>query len=341
MGRRITINEAGSGPTLFSTCPESRDLDGPAYLRRVADVARWSEAVGCEGILVYTENGLVDPWLVSQLIIQATERISPLVAVQPAYMHPYSVAKMVASLAHLHDRRLYLNLVAGGFRNDLEALGDPTPHDERYRRVVEYATIIAGLTAGKNVTLDGVHYTVKNLRLAPPVQPALRPGLMVSGSSEAGMATAAALGATAVRYPQPPDEEVQASTSELAMGIRVGVIAREDADQAWQIARARFPEDRVGQVAHRMATRVSDSQWHHQLAGLDGSLPDPGEVYWLGPFQNYAAFSPYLVGDYRAVATELKRYLDRGFSTFILDIPDDEEDLRHAAHVFSLAAGAA
>ena len=59
----------------------------------VADVARWSEAAGCEGILVYTDNGIVDPWLVSQLILQSTERLAPLVAVQPAYMHPYWVAK--------------------------------------------------------------------------------------------------------------------------------------------------------------------------------------------------------------------------------------------------------
>src|SRR5205809_571415 len=83
------------------------------------DVARWSEAAGCEGILVYTDNGIVDPWLVAQLVVQATERLCPLVAIQSVYMHPYSAAKMVSSLAHLHGRRAYLNMVAGGFRNDL------------------------------------------------------------------------------------------------------------------------------------------------------------------------------------------------------------------------------
>jgi len=43
----------------------------------------------------------------------------PLVAVQPVYMHPYSVAKMVSTLAFLHQRRVFLNMVAGGFKNDL------------------------------------------------------------------------------------------------------------------------------------------------------------------------------------------------------------------------------
>jgi alkanesulfonate monooxygenase len=38
----------------------------------VIDVARWSEEAGSEGILVYTDNSLVDPWLVSQIIVQHT-----------------------------------------------------------------------------------------------------------------------------------------------------------------------------------------------------------------------------------------------------------------------------
>jgi alkanesulfonate monooxygenase SsuD/methylene tetrahydromethanopterin reductase-like flavin-dependent oxidoreductase (luciferase family) len=54
------------------------------------------EAAGCEGTLVYTDNGLVDRWLVSLAIIAATERICPLIAVQAVYMHPYTAAKMAA-----------------------------------------------------------------------------------------------------------------------------------------------------------------------------------------------------------------------------------------------------
>src|ERR1044072_4141573 len=114
---------------IFSTCLPSRNEDSRSYLERVAQVARWSDGAGYRGMLVYTDNGLVDPWLVAQIILQSTERLCPLVAVQPVYMHPYAAAKMVASLGFLHARRIYLNIVAGGFRNDLIALGDDTPHD--------------------------------------------------------------------------------------------------------------------------------------------------------------------------------------------------------------------
>src|SRR5687768_1959989 len=99
---------------IFTTCPQSKDVSAGQYLPLVEAVSRWSEAARCEGMLIYTDNSLVDPWLVAQIVLQRTERLRPLVAVQPAYMHPYAAAKMVASLAHLHGRALWLNLVAGG-----------------------------------------------------------------------------------------------------------------------------------------------------------------------------------------------------------------------------------
>src|SRR5213592_3022226 len=46
---------------LYSTCPPYRGGSGETYLQHVRDVARWSEAGGCEGILVYTDNSLFDP----------------------------------------------------------------------------------------------------------------------------------------------------------------------------------------------------------------------------------------------------------------------------------------
>ena len=122
------------GLKIFSTCPPSALAQPKTCIRQLEEIARWSEDAGCEGMLVFTDNSQLDPWLVSQVIIEATERLCPLVAIQPVYMHPYSVAKMITSFAHLYGRRLYLNMVAGGFKNDLAALNDLTPHDERYAR---------------------------------------------------------------------------------------------------------------------------------------------------------------------------------------------------------------
>ena len=87
---------------VFTTCPQTKDVAAADYAEHVAAIARWSEEAGCHGILVYTDNGIGDPWLVAQLIIQSTQALSPLVAVQPVYMTPYAAAKMVATLGYLH-----------------------------------------------------------------------------------------------------------------------------------------------------------------------------------------------------------------------------------------------
>src|SRR5579864_263495 len=225
------------GVKIFSTCPPSKLSQPGAYFRQVREIARWSEDAGCEGILVYTDNGLLDPWLVSQVVIEATEHLCPLVAVQPAYMHPYSVAKMVASIGFLYGRRVHLNMVAGGFTNDLVALNDPTPHDERYARLVEYTTVIQNLLrTASPVSFAGRYYQVANLKLAPPLPAELAPSVLVSGSSEAGMEAARQLGATAVEYPKPAAQYGTGGTvaaTAASNGIRLGIVARPKDADAW------------------------------------------------------------------------------------------------------------
>lgn len=329
----------GVSPRIYSTCPQSKDVPAGQYDRRVVDVARWSERAGAYGILVYTDNGIVDPWLVAQRVIESTERLRPLVAVQPVYLHPYSVAKMVTSLAYLHGRAIDLNMLAGGFRNDLLALGDQTEHDQRYERTVEYTQILSDLLKGDTVTLEGRWHQVKGLRLTPPLPPELAPGLLISGSSPAGMAAAQALGALAVRYPKPVEEEAAdgSERSHGRVGVRVGVIARDTDAEAWQVARNRFPEDRRGELRHQLAMKVSDSQWHRQLSALARGGEEPENPYWLGPFKQGQTFCPYLVGSHPRVGAELARYMAAGFQTFILDIPPDEEELRHTGMAFAAA----
>jgi alkanesulfonate monooxygenase len=322
---------------VFSTCPPSSGVPQEIYLERVSAIARWSEDAGCKGILVYSDNSLLDPWLLSQIIIQQTKRLCPLVAVQPIYMHPYAVAKHITSLAHLYGRQVYLNMVAGGFKNDLEALNDNTPHDRRYARLIEYTTIIMQLLEGAApVSFTGEFHTVSKLRLTPSLPQELMPGVFVSGSSDAGVAAARAIGATAIKYPKPAHEEDPRSDDVVSPGIRVGIIAREDEAEAWEIARERFPEDRKGQLTRNLATKVSDSVWHKQLSEIDetaGKSP-----YWMVPFHNYKTMCPYLVGSYEQVADELARYFTAGYRTVILDIPPDAEELTHTFAAFNRAA---
>lgn len=326
---------------VYTTCAPSSGIPAGDYPGTVAEIARWSEDAGCTGILVYTDHSLLDPWLVAQTIIGATRCISPLVAVQPVYMHPYTVAKLVTSLAHLHERQVHLNFVAGGFRRDLLGFEDALAHDRRYERLAEYASIVqALLVSPRAVTFSGRYYAVRDLKLTPPLRADLRPALLVSGSSAAGREVARTLGAIAVRYPERLAPDAGPGEEQTPTGIRIGIIARADGEDAWRVARERFPVDRKGQITHALALRTSDSEWHRQLAdeGPDEPEDDP---YWLHPFRNYQTFCPYLVGSYERVAEEVRRYLDDGVSTVILDVPRAADDLEHVNAVLALASGAA
>ena len=318
---------------LFTTCPQSKDHPQAEYYERVQNVSKWSDDAGCTGMLIYADNSIIDPWLVAQIVMQETRQLAPLVAVQPVYMHPYSVAKMVASLSFLHRRSLWLNMIAGGFKNDLIALGDNTEHDLRYARLTEYSEVIRRLLAGDKVTYQGDFYRVQGLPMTPSLPAELMPGFTMAGSSDASRAAARAIGAIAVEYPEPlKSQDIPETVTNR--GIRVGIIANKDSDTAWGIAQERFPADRRGQLQHAMAIRVTDSTWQRTLGSLEHA---PGGPYWLWPFKNYSTFCPYLVGDYDTVAAEIARYLDLGYRTFILDIPRSSDDLAVAHEVFHRA----
>src|SRR5258706_1363403 len=125
------------GLKIFSSCPVSAQARPERCIRELQEFARASEDAGHEGALVFTDNSQLDPWLVSQIIIESTDRLCPLIAIQPAYMHPYSVAKMITSFAHLYGRRVYLNMVAGGIQNDILALCmRPSHHHTHIRTLV-------------------------------------------------------------------------------------------------------------------------------------------------------------------------------------------------------------
>jgi len=246
---------------------------------------------------------------------------------------------MVASLGFLYGRRAYLNMVAGGFKNDLNALNDPTPHDERYTRLVEYTSLVMDLLRGEAaITREGRYYRVTNLKMTPSLPPKLLPGVFISGSSAAGLEAARVLGATAVQYPKPAAEYRGTPVGVSESGIRVGIIARSSGDKAWSVARERFPEDRKGQITHQLAMKVSDSVWHKQLAELSRAGDDPERnPYWLFPFENYKTFCPYLVGSYGRVGEAIAPHLESGHRTFILDVPASREELEHINVAFERA----
>ncbi len=327
--------------TIYSSSPASSGAASARYIERIREVAGWSERHGCRGILIYTGNGPSESWVLAQHVVVNTTSLVPLIAVQPVYAHPFTVAKKIAALGLLYDRPVDINLVAGGFQFDLAALGDLTDHDARYERLNEYGTIVLRLIREQCVSFDGRYYKLTGAALGTrsPVTSQLR--VTVSGSSPAGKMCAERLGATAVMYPVAITPEVSGVDASLSgqtpSGVRLGVIARGTSHQAWQEAILRFPETKAGRMMQQAAGLTSDSSWLKQLSADLGTSPDRAGPYWLGPFRNSYSFCPYLVGSHEEVGEYLASYIKAGASVFILDCPREERDLVEFNHALRIA----
>ncbi len=316
--------------TVYTTFPSAAGRTPAEFRARLTQEAQWAEAAGCRGTLIYSDNKLLDPWAAAQLVIDRTETFVPMVAVNPVYMNPFSVARMISTLGYLHERQVDINYVTGGFHRHLQELGCRLDHDERYDRLTEYVEVVSRLLAGgRPVSHDGRHFQLKGASVTPPLAPHLTPGVFVSGTSDACVAAQRKLGATRLAYPR----EISGYEGDAPLakgGIRLGIIARETTEEAWAIAHKRFPSDPMGEEIHEIAAENVESQWHLSLSGDAFRSHEPKDTYWLYPFRAYKTFCPYLVGTYAEVGDLLSRYLALGVTTLILDEIVEEEDLHHS-----------
>jgi alkanesulfonate monooxygenase len=316
---------------LLSSCPDSIGSRPDEYFRRVLDAARWAEQAGHQAFLIHSSNQLADPWVVAQMVMDETAQIAPIVTVQPLYSHPYAVAKKVATLAQRYGRAPHLNLAAGPYRADLLSLGDSTPHDERYARLVEFGTVIRQLLRSEYpVVFDGDFYRLHKPAALPPLPLLQQPGFFVCAASEAGRAAAIELGATTVH-------DVTTTATTTTPCVRLGVIARETEAAAWDAAHARFPVDHATRFARRLEMAWSDSR---SLTGLQAAAVEESTAnphLWLAPFENRQAHCAYLVGSHSDVAKHVRRLMDAGAHTFLLDDPASETELEHTRLVFERA----
>jgi alkanesulfonate monooxygenase len=271
---------------LMTSSPSSHTFPtNKAFLATFGDVVNWADRDGWDSILIGTDHRELEPWLVAKLVIERTSHLTPLVAVQPLYMHPFTLAQNIYTLSFLFGRRVNLNYVAGGFPRDLQSFCDSASHGERYERLTEYAGIVKMLLMGQGLTsIAGQHYRVKDLKLAGNVPEHLLPALTISGSSASGVNAARQIGACVMGNLKPSWEyDGNSCDADLEHGVRLGVIVRETSQEAWAVAQRRFPFSPTGAAIREFATQMSDSRWNREL-GKDSNVP-LGHPYCIQPFK--------------------------------------------------------
>lgn len=317
----------------FAITPRTLSLE--EYWKHIELVGKWCADFGLTGPLLFNGNDtFVEVFVAAQTMIEK-HGLSPLIAVNPEYMHPFTAAKFVSSYAYAFEQKVYLNMITGTSLSQAKSMHCDLDHDQKYDRLTEYINIIQALTkkAGEIIHFEGDYYNVSDLKLPTPIPENLLPGYFIAGHSEAATKTRDVTGAIGMKMLSPDLEN--AVTSDR--GIHFGIVCRESNEKAWEAANRNFPEDKRGQRLLKMSMSNTDSVWKKRLMFAEDTEDRCDSGYWLAPFRNFQADCPYFVGSQAEVRDLIVNLVKAGVDEFILDLCAGEEEFANCAMAFSAA----
>ncbi|MEU9338324.1 LLM class flavin-dependent oxidoreductase [Streptomyces sp. NPDC048290] len=304
--------------------------DRPPTVAYLAQIARAAEDLGFVAALTPTGAWCEDAWLTTAMVSRHTERLKFLVAFRPGFLSPTLAAQMATTFQRQSGGRLLLNVVTGGESHEQRAYGDFLDKDDRYRRTGEFLTVVRRLWKGETVDLDGDHLRVADARLARVPDPV--PEVYFGGSSPLAGQIAARHADVYLTWGEPPAQVAEkiARLRRLAaregrtlrFGIRLHVITRDTAAQAWAEADrllAGFDQDTVRAVQRGLAR--SESEGQRRMVALHGGSRDALEIHpnlWAGIGLVRGGAGTALVGSHTEVADRVEEYHALGIDEFVL-----------------------
>jgi len=326
----------------------TRVAERPPTFAYLSDVIRTAERAGFDEILIPTGNAndsfaaeapMAESWTTAALMGAVTARIRLLVAVRGGCHNPGVFAKMAATLDEATGGRLVLNLVAGGSPDDMYS--QVLDHDERYRRLREFARVVRRLWTQPSVDFEGEFFQMRGALAEPKPLQRPHPPFYMGGASAIAKEMAVELVDTYLMWGEPP-AQIAARIAEmerlaapagknLRYGLRIHLIVRdteaEARDAAYELLshadayveaqrRAEFSGfDSTGQ-ARMLAVRALEDDW---------ALPN----LWAGIRRVRGGAGTAVVGTPEQAARLLGEYVDAGVRYFIFSgYPHREEAAR-------------
>src|SRR5215218_3671583 len=222
----------------------TRVAERPPTFAYLADVIRTAERAGFDEILIPTGNAndsfaaeapMAESWTTAALMGAVTARIRLLVAVRGGCHNPGVFAKMAATLDEASGGRLVLNLVAGGSPDDMYS--HVLDHDERYRRLGEFARIIRRLWTESSVDFAGEFFSMRGALAEPKPLQRPHPPFYMGGASPIAKQLALELVDTYLMWGEPPaqiaariqvmESLAQPAGKDFRYGLRIHLIVRD------------------------------------------------------------------------------------------------------------------
>jgi alkanesulfonate monooxygenase len=322
----------------------SRVLDGSSErapdIGYMGQIARSAEQLGFDAALMPTSSWCEDGWVMGAALSQVTERFRFLIAFRPGLTSPTLAAHQAATFQRVSGGRLILNVVTGGDDSEQRRFGDHLSKTDRYERCGEFLHVVRELWKGESVTFHGRHHQIEDARIVPAER---WPDLYFGGSSPAALEVAAAEADVYLTWGEPPaavadklaavGERAARHERELRYGIRLHVIARDTAEEAWAQADKLLEGLSPEQIQRSQAIqRQSGSEGQRRMTELHGGQTDHLEIspnLWAGVGLVRGGAGTALVGSHEQVADRIAEYHALGIDEFILSgYPHLEEAYR-------------
>jgi alkanesulfonate monooxygenase len=295
----------------------------------IGQIARSAEQLGFVGALTPTSSWCEDAWVITAGLTQVTERFKFLVAFHPGLQSPTVAAQMAATYQRISGGRLLLNVVTGGDDIEQRRFGDRLDKQARYVRAGEFLHVVRELWTGAAVDFAGDHIDVEGAQIVPA---AVWPDIYLGGSSEPAMDVAARYADVYLTWGEPPAavaekiklvrDRAEGQGRTIRFGIRLHVIARDGAAEAWAEAQRLLDGLDPAAIDRAQAVqRASQSEGQRRMMALHGGRTDALEVspnLWAGVGLVRGGAGTALVGSHEEVADRIEEYHRIGIDEFIL-----------------------
>ena len=267
-----------------------------------------------------------------------TDKINMLAAIRCGEMQPIMLARTVATLDHMLEGRLTLNVISSDFP------GEKADSGFRYQRSHEVVQILKQAWTQDEINFQGEVYNFQNVPTGPakPYQTG-GPLLYFGGYSPAALELCGAHCDVYLMWPEPKEQlaermkavnaVAEAHDRTLDYGLRAHVIARDTEAEAREYAEHLVAEldDEYGQLIRERAhdsisLGVSHQARARELADQFGYV-EPH--LWTGVGRARSGCGAALVGSADQVLSELESYQKMGIRAFILSGYPHLDECKH------------
>jgi len=282
-----------------------------------------------------------EPVAFSHALLAATETLKVIAAILPGPWNPATVSKQIATINHLSNGRVAVNIVSGWFRGEFHAIGEPwLDHDERYRRSEEFIRCLRGIWTQDEFTFAGDFYRFRNFSLKPkPIEPL--PEIFQGGSSRAARDMAARVSDWYFTNGNTPEEiakqvnDLRRKAADANHAVKVGVNAFAVARKTEEEARA------VVQEIIDKAIPDAVNAFGHEVKNAGQASPEREGNWAKSTFNDLVqyndGFRSNLIGTPQQIAERILDLKDAGADLILLAFLHFQEEVEYfGQHVIPL-----